>query len=128
MPPEEIVPTNAVERAIVDGRAGHADSRSVAEAVWVAPLIVPSGVPAQGLHELAPIIFDREGVPMIAVFSDPSRVQELAAEAPYFIVLSGRELMTRMTPGHGLVINPRTLPIGMEISPEGIAETVQTFA
>lgn len=128
-------PLNAVELAIATARQAATtgtpssiDEEMVAQTIWANDLIVPSRTPANRMEELQPLTFSRPGVTVIAAFSDPRRVGDLAQEAPHLLVLSGRELFTRIADGLGVVINPRTPALGMEISASGIRQAVNSFA
>jgi hypothetical protein len=123
-----IHPENFLEKTILAARAGNVDGRTLAESIWQSPLIIPSRVPARSIEEVSPLTFDKNGTPMLAVFTDQTRVGQLAEIGRYFIVLTGQQLYTRMAPGRGIVFNPRTVELGVEVSPDGVAEAVQAFA
>ncbi|MBA3440007.1 MAG: SseB family protein [Pyrinomonadaceae bacterium] len=71
-----------------------------------------------------PLIFDRQGVPMAAVFTIPERASMYAEVAPYMIQMNGRKMFDWMPPGYGIVINPGH-QLGMEILPHGVKEIIR---
>ena len=90
-------------------------------------LLVPSGTPASPDGTgLQPILFDRDGVPMIACFTAIERVRDVDALATYLIRSAARTWLPNIGTGHGLVINPGQ-PIGFEIKPEGLRRAVADF-
>ena len=76
---------------------------------------------------LQPLLFPKNGVQMLACFTDKSRIGEFSSLAPYCLVLKGHDLLRRMSPGFGLVVNPGT-PTGFDVPPQGVAKIVKDFA
>jgi hypothetical protein len=77
---------------------------------------------------LIPLVFDRDGLPMVAVFSDAARLGALAETAPYLLTMTGGAFLSRVQPGIGVVINPHDLELGLELFPDGIAHLVESCA
>jgi hypothetical protein len=121
----QVEPCNRLEQLILEGRAGRADQFVVADAVWNTPIAVSSATPAKGFEDLAPVLFDRDGTPMVAAFSDPSRIGEVGEKAGYFLLMTGGELFRRLRPEFGVVLNPRTFELGMEFLPTSIADYIR---
>jgi hypothetical protein len=74
-----------------------------------------------------PLLFDKQGVLHVAVFTDMSRVGFHSQQAPYTIRMLMLEVLKRVPGGYGVVINPGT-SLGFEISPSGVGEILKDFA
>ncbi len=70
-----------------------------------------------------PIFFEKQGTRMLAVFTDKARASQLTHVAKYCLVMNGLEVLRRMPPENGIVVNPG-LKVGFELSREGIAQIV----
>jgi hypothetical protein len=119
---------NHLEELIRGGRSGRLEEYVVADGVWNSPIVVSSATAAKGFEDLVPVLFDRDGTPMLAVFSDPRRIGDVAQKAPYFLVMTGGELFRRLRPEYGVVLNPRTFALGMEFLPESIRAYIQRLS
>lgn len=120
-------PLNSFESLLAAAQAGQADIRKVISALIQAELAIPSGaqVMADG-RGFQPLVFPKEGVQMVACFSDRSRIGEFASTAPYCLMLNGGDFLRRMPSGYGLVVNPGQ-SVGFDVSPDGIARIVAEF-
>lgn len=74
-----------------------------------------------------PLLFDRQGVLHVSVFTDMSRVGFHSQQAPHTIRMLMLEVLKRVPGGYGVVINPGT-SLGFEISPSGVGEILKDFA
>lgn len=74
-----------------------------------------------------PLLFDKQGVLHVAVFTDPARVGFHAQQAPHQVRWLMLDVLRRVPGGYGVVINPG-LPLGFEISPSGIGQILADFA
>jgi hypothetical protein len=121
-------PLNDLEIALVEARGGRLPVQKLLHLMAAADLAVPSAgaVGADG-SGFRPLLFPKERVQMLAVFTDKSRVGEYAEMTPYVLQMKGRDLLRRMPPDHGIVVNPGSA-VGFDISPEGIAKLVQELA
>jgi hypothetical protein len=72
----------------------------------------------------APVLYDRNSVPMLAAFTDKQRILEVPDLPKFCLLMKGLEVLRRIPPGHGLVINPG-LAVGFDVSPEGIEKIVK---
>ena len=75
---------------------------------------------------LSPILFDKDGVMMLAIFTDKSRIGAYVERAPYCVSMKAIDVMRRLPPGVGIVVNPG-FKLGFDISPEGIKEVLRDF-
>jgi hypothetical protein len=64
---------------------------------------------------------------MFACLSDKSRIGEFIPLTPHFLSIEGRDILRRMPPGFGHVINPG-ISTGFDIPPEGIAKVMEEFS
>lgn len=74
-----------------------------------------------------PLLFDKQGVLHVSVFTDMSRVGFHSQQAPHSIRMLMLEVLKRVPGGYGVVINPGT-SLGFEISPSGVGEILKDFA
>ncbi|MCS4280645.1 MULTISPECIES: SseB family protein [Stenotrophomonas] len=74
-----------------------------------------------------PLLFDKQGVLHVSVFTDMSRVGFHSQQAPHTIRMLMLEVLKRVPGGYGVVINPGT-SLGFEISPSGVGEILKDFA
>ncbi|WP_312112621.1 SseB family protein, partial [Stenotrophomonas indicatrix] len=74
-----------------------------------------------------PLLFDKQGVLHVAVFTDPARVGFHSEQAPHQIRWLMLDVLRRVPGGYGVVINPGTT-LGFEISPAGVGEILKDFA
>ncbi|MNV43555.1 hypothetical protein D3C71_1352700 [compost metagenome] len=74
-----------------------------------------------------PLLFDKQGVLHVSVFTDMSRVGFHSQQAPHTIRMLMLDVLKRVPGGYGVVINPGT-SLGFEISPSGVGEILKDFA
>ena len=74
-----------------------------------------------------PLLFDKQGVLHVSVFTDMSRVGFHSQQAPHTIRMLMLEVLKRVPGGYGVVINPGT-PLGFEIAPSGVGEILKDFS
>ncbi len=74
-----------------------------------------------------PLLFDKQGVLHVAVFTDMARVGLYAQQAPHMLRWLMLDVLRRVPGGYGVVINPGTT-LGFEISPSGVGEILKDFA
>lgn len=84
-------------------------------------LVTPDG------NGFDPLLFDKQGVLHVSVFTDMSRVGFHSQQAPHTIRMLMLEVLRRVPGGYGVVINPGT-SLGFEISPSGVGEILKDFA
>lgn len=123
----EFSPLNVFEAKLVQAQRGELATAELMASLISAELALPSGgAVAEDWSGFQPLLFSKNGVPMLACFSAKERLADYADMAPYCLVLKGQELLRRIPAGHGLVINPGQR-VGFDISPEGIAQIVTDF-
>ena len=75
---------------------------------------------------LSPIIFDKEGVGMLALFTHKDRIASFAERAPYCVSIKAIDVLRRLPPGYGVVVNPG-VKFGFDISSDGVREILRDF-
>lgn len=123
--PAPFVPSNPLEFALVQARDGRLPIPEFLRLLLASKLAVPSAseVEADG-RGLQPLVFDKQGTAMMAVFSSPERAAVFADVAPYLLYGSARGLLQALAPDVGIVLNP-TYDLGLDIPPRGIAAVLR---
>jgi hypothetical protein len=121
----EVREPTELERMIVLAQEGRASGEAVLTVFASSQVVVPSGTPVtDNLAQLQPLLFDRGGASMLAVFTHQDEIGDFAELAEFSLSIVGRLLLVAMPPGSGLVVNP-SRSIGFELPPEGIASFVR---
>ncbi|HEY0260123.1 MAG TPA: SseB family protein [Lacisediminihabitans sp.] len=109
-----------LERMIVLAQAGRASSFDVLTTFASTPVVVPSGtVVTDNLSQLQPLLFDRDGITMVAIFTHLDEIADFAELARYTLTTLGRNLLISLPPTAGIVVNP-SRSIGFDVLPDGI--------
>ncbi|KQS15641.1 SseB family protein [Frigoribacterium sp. Leaf186] len=113
----------ALEQAISKGQAGEGDMNSVLAEFVNAQVVVATATDAQeSLNDLQPVLFDREGVPMLAAFTHVDMIgEQVKGVAQYSATLPAAELVQAIPAETGLVVNPGNHE-GFEMLPEGVSQ------
>jgi len=83
-------------------------------------LVVPSGSAVGANFEgFVPVLFDRGGIPMLAVFTSLELAAKVSHQARFALTMTGRDLVLRMPGVHGLVVNPGH-EVGFELFPDAV--------
>lgn len=110
-----------LERMIARAMSG--ERLDVIEAMLRTQLVVPSGGDVgPGFEGFVPVLYDRDGVPMLAVFTSLDLAKRVTHLARFAVTMSGRDVIVRMPEGHGVVLNPGH-DVGLEILPHAV-ETI----
>ena len=75
---------------------------------------------------LIPILFDKEGTNMLALFTHKDRIAPFRERASYCVSMKAIDVLRRLPPGYGVVINPGG-KFGFDISSEGVREILRDF-
>lgn len=127
-PGETRQPEPGLESAILAGQRGEAVVVDVLHVFAQWPMLVPSSTDStDGVDPFRPVIFDKEGTSMMAIYTSPDRMASVKEVAPYWATLSGLTVLKGLQPEVGVVINPGS-GIGMELLPEAIAEFITMLA
>lgn len=123
-------PEPGLESALAAGQRGEASIDEVMRVFVDWPLIVPSGTDFSTDADLfQPVVYDREGTPMMALFTSPDRLHAVADLAPFWTTLAGSAVLQGAAPGTGFVVNPGSR-LGLELAPEAVERyaTLETDA
>lgn len=127
MNPIHLEPNNFLEIALAQAQVGKVSMPDLLRMLVATDLFivsveeVPRGAP--GLH---PFLFDRAGVPMAAVYTDPSRTELADAQVKSVIRMKGTDIFRNTPLGYGIVINPG-FDTGLEFLPEGVQNVVNNY-
>jgi len=123
----DFVPQNALERELKRVRAGETSMHGFLGLFSESELVVPSGgeVMPDG-SGFQPLLFDKEGVQMVACFTSPERIRDFASLAPHSLAVVGREFLLLIPTGYGLVVNPGQF-VGFDVTPDGLRKIVAEF-
>lgn len=124
---EEFVSLNELESKLVAAKQGRVPVGDFVHQLLSSEIALPtaSEVQADG-SGFEPVLFDNEGVRMLAAFTARDRVTELGQIAKFCLMIKGADILRRIPKGYGLVVNPG-LKVGFEISPQGISEILDEF-
>ncbi len=120
MPP--FIPVNAFEEALASANAGTLSPQVFLGIFLSSDVVLPSATELQPDGSgMQPLFFEKDGVGMLSLFSDLSRVESFASKAPYALVLKGLEMLKRLPKEYGIVLNPGQT-VGLELHPDGIRQ------
>jgi hypothetical protein len=123
----EFVPLNAIERTLIKAMAAEISLQEFLQTFVSSEVVLPSATEVQSDGRgLSPLIYDKSGYQMVAIFTHLDRARHCESVAPYSLVLGGRDLLVRIPPGFGIVVNPGFL-VGFDISPNSIGQIKQDF-
>jgi hypothetical protein len=123
----QFTPQNAIETALVQTQAGLLPMHEFLALLMISDIAVPSGneIAADGTG-FQPLLFSKDGVQMVACFTDRNRVKSFASMAPYCLVMKGKKFFSRLAPKFGVVVNPGET-VGFDIPPTGVKRIVADF-
>lgn len=122
---EKLVPVNPLEESLACAQAGRMQMKEFLAILRVSDLFMVSQSEGGAASGVQPILFDRNGVPMAAVFTDSSRASRYGDLVKVIIRMNGEELLKQVPPGYGIVLNPG-FDTGLEILPEGLKAALGT--
>jgi hypothetical protein len=124
---QEFMPTNALETALAKAMRKELPIARFLTVLLESDLAIPSTseVQADG-SGMNPIMYDKNGATMIAVYTDLERAKLQSATASYCLLMPARRFLKALPPGYGVVINPG-LSVGLELSESGIQEIRRDF-
>ncbi len=130
-PSSEAVETkNPLEEALARGQQGTVDQSDVILTFLNSQVLIltaedPEADPDANLEPIA--LSGPSDEPMIAVFSDPSRVPaELGEQAPYGVAVQGATVIKSVGDGVGIMLNPG-FELGFMIDHEGVKAVRNDF-
>jgi hypothetical protein len=124
----EFVPLNDLESSLVAAQGKKITIEAFIRQLLECDLALPTANEVQNDGAgFQPILFEKQGTNMLAAFTDKSRALQLSHVATYCMVMNALEVLRRIPQGYGVVINPG-FTVGLELSPDGIAQIVRDFA
>lgn len=124
---EKLVASNALENALVEAQAGRKSMDEFLKVLASSDLFIAS---TEEIHPgslgLSPLLFDRDGIPMAAVFTDSSRATVFAGRIKNIVRKDACDLFRHIPGGYGVVINPG-FDAGLELLPDGIRGVLDRF-
>lgn len=123
----DLPPQTPIETLLQSTMTGQTPIRTFLQAFVATEIVLLSGrlVTPDG-SGFDPLLFDRQGTLHVAVFTDPARVGIHSQQAPHSLRWLMLDVLRRVPPGYGVVINPGTA-LGFEISPAGVGEIMKDF-
>ena len=122
---ERLEPVNSLETMLKSAQEGHSSFDSFIDMLMTSDLFAASTSELLDKDtSFVPMLFDREGVPMLAVFTDKSRASLYKEKLKSLAKKTGEHLLLTMPKGYGVVINPG-FDVGLEILPEGVENLLQ---
>lgn len=124
----DFIPVNALEVALLRAMRRDIDTATFLRVFVESDVFIPSAaeVHADG-SGMDPVLYDKDGVYMVAIYTDRERLREVSDTARYCVQMRGRSLFDRFPPDFGIVVNPG-FAAGLDISPEGIKSIRREFA
>lgn len=124
----ELSPQTSIETLLCTAMDGKLPIRAFMQAFVASEVVLLTGslVTADG-SGFDPLLFDKQGVLHVAVFTDMARVGYFPQQAPHNIRMLMLEVLRRVPGGYGVVINPGTT-LGFEIAPAGVLEILKDFS
>lgn len=123
----DLPPQTPVETLLQSTMAGTLPIRAFMQAFIASEVVLLTGslVTPDG-SGFDPLLFDKQGVLHVAVFTDISRIGSHSQQAPHSLRWLLLDVLRRVPGGYGVVINPGTT-LGFEISPAGVGEILKDF-
>lgn len=118
---------NPLEVALADVKAGSIPFEQFIRTLLANDIVVLSGSEvAQDGSGLAPLLFEKDGSSMVAIFSSLDRTNNFKNRAPYALRIQAVTFMRGLARTLGIVLNPGSAD-GLEISPEGVVGILRDF-
>lgn len=128
MAKNKFIPDGTLEEQLLAARKGDINSEAFLDTLIKSSIYVLSGSEINDdMSNFSPVVFDRNGVIMYAVFTSMSRTGDFAQQAPFCIQVNAFEFFKRVPAGGGIVVNPGIVE-GLEISPEGLTDIVSKYS
>jgi hypothetical protein len=124
---KEFLPTGDLEITMMKAKEGFLPFADMLSMFLNTRIVVPSAaeVAADGTG-FQPLEFSKEKVQMLGCFTTAERIADFSSVTPFYLEITGAQLLQRLPPDYGVVINPGW-PVGFDISPEGIKKILVDF-
>ncbi len=123
-----LVPENPLEIALVAARKGEIPLAEFLAKLLDADIAVPTATEVQADGSgFRPVVLDKEGTGMVAVFTSLERSRRLEAHARFVLSVNARSFFGMLLPDVGVVLNPG-FEEGLDLSPDSIGGLLREFA
>ncbi|MAK61674.1 MAG: hypothetical protein CMK09_11900 [Ponticaulis sp.] len=123
----EFIPQNALETDLQAAMADHSKFSAFLKTFIRSEIYVPSVTDVEKDPEsFRPVLLDKDGKPLMVVFTSKERAKSVAHVGAYGMPLLGARLVKGMPTGTGLYVNPGEA-VGFDMSPEGVAKLAGSF-
>lgn len=123
----DFTPKNNFEIKLTQSQQGLGLMPDLLKSLLIAEIVVPSATEVMDDGSgFQPLLFSKDETQMLACFSSKELIGDFSEMAPYCLVMQGKDVLLRLPPKYGLVLNPGQ-KIGFDISPEGIAKIISEF-
>jgi hypothetical protein len=127
-PGETRPPNPGIEAALAAAMAGTLGMGDFLKLFAEAGVILVSATDFSGeAGVFQPLVFTRDDVAQLAVFTARDRAEAWASKAPFSTTMLGRRVFEALQPGVGLVVNPGS-GLGFEMAPGGIPTILAELA
>jgi hypothetical protein len=125
--PKTLVPSNALESSLVSAMQGALSLREFLRVLLHSRVVFPSTTEVMPDGSgMSPLIFDKEGEQMLAVFTSFERAQRFSDSVKFCLEMDGHQFVCRLPAGYGVVLNPGWTA-GCEIPPSGVVDLARDF-
>lgn len=117
---EQLLSENDLEDKLVKAHKKEIVFGDFLELFLVSDVFVPSAseVMEDG-SGMEPLLFNKQNVRMLGVFTAISKASLFKDKAPFCLKMKAKDLLTRLPPDSGLVVNPG-YDIGFDLPPYGV--------
>lgn len=121
----EFIPQNALEIELQMAKAPGGDFNAFLKTFLQSEVYVPSATDVDANpDDFRPVLFDKDGEPLMVVFTAKERAKSVSHIASYGLMYSAGHLIKNMPAGTGLFVNPAQ-GAGFSMSSTGLARLAQ---
>ncbi len=119
---------NLLKRTLIDYANGLTDMKVFMYALLKSQIAIPSETaPQDNMATFKPLILDRQGTPMVSIFTDIQLARPFTDSHPYVLTTDARWFLSQLAPGVGITIDPgQDKPF--ELMPAVIPAVISYFA
>lgn len=118
---------DTLEEAIVAASRGRMSLQQFLRTLLDSDIVVPSATAIQADGSgLTPLLFNKQGTEMMAIFTSLSRAEVCGAATPFALKINARMFLSRLSKEVGVVINPGCAD-GLDVTPGGITNILRDF-
>lgn len=115
-------PENILEEKLVGAQQGMLDFSDFWQTFLFSDIYIPSGTPVENdLTDVTPLLYQRGDLVLMALCTSLGRLYAIKRMTDYCLKMNSKELLIRMPPHYGVVINPGQR-FGLELSEEAVSK------